>query len=95
MLPLQQLLLLSGGAVLEHMPALAERIFALPVRLGVPLHLHGLVDVVASPMYSTAVGLVLHGLKQSAHANARYGAGMIGQLGAARDRMIGWLRDFF
>ena len=46
------------------MTDLAERVFRTPVRLGVPLHLTGLVDVVASPMYSTAVGLVLHGLKQ-------------------------------
>src|SRR5262249_16180385 len=56
--------LTGGGAVLDQMTALAERVFRLPVRLGVPLHLNGLVDVVACPMYSTAVGLVLHGLKQ-------------------------------
>src|SRR5262249_7735285 len=89
------LVLTGGGAGMEDMSMRAERVFRLPVRLGVPLHLHGLVDVVASPMYSTAVGLVLHGLKQSGHAAARPGAGMLGQLGAARDRMIGWLREFF
>jgi cell division protein FtsA len=87
--------LTGGGAVLDHMTGLAERAFRLPVRLGVPLHLHGLVDVVASPMYSTAVGLVLHGMKQSVQPSTRHGAGMMGQLEAARDRMIGWLREFF
>jgi hypothetical protein len=46
-------------------------------------------------MYSTAVGLVLHGMKQSGHTVARHGAGMLGQLGAARERMMGWLREFF
>jgi len=89
------IVLTGGGAVLDHMTGLAERIFRVPVRLGVPLHLHGLVDVVASPMYSTAVGLVLHGLKQSGQPGTRHGAGMMGQLGLARDRMIGWLREFF
>jgi cell division protein FtsA len=85
--------LTGGGAVLEHTTTLAERVFRLPVRLGVPLHLNGLVDVVASPMYSTAVGLVLHGLRQGGHG--RRGEGVLGQLGAVRERMMGWLRDFF
>jgi cell division protein FtsA len=83
----------GGGAVLEHSTTLAERVFRLPVRLGVPLHLHGLVDVVASPMYSTAVGLVLHGLK--AQGGVRHGDGVLGQLGVVRERMMGWLREFF
>jgi cell division protein FtsA len=87
------IVLTGGGAVLEHTTALAERIFRVPVRLGVPLHLVGLVDAVASPMYSTAVGLVLHGLKQNPHG--RRGEGVLGQLGAARERMMGWLREFF
>jgi cell division protein FtsA len=85
--------LTGGGAVLEQMSALAERVFHLPVRLGVPLHLNGLVDVVASPMYSTAVGLVLHGLRQDAHG--RRSDGVLGQLGMVRERMMGWLREFF
>jgi cell division protein FtsA len=89
------LVLTGGGAVLDGMTDLAERVFRVPVRVGVPLHLSGLVDVVASPMYSTAVGLVLHGLKQSGHAGARHGDGVLGQLGAVRERMIGWLREFF
>jgi cell division protein FtsA len=87
--------LTGGGAVLDQMPELAERVFRLPVRLGVPLHLNGLVDVVASPMYSTAVGLVLHGLKQHGEAGTHHGDGVLGQLGAMRERMMGWLREFF
>ena len=85
--------LTGGGAVLEHMTALAERVFRLPVRLGAPLHLNSLVDAVASPMYSTAVGLVLHGLKQDTHG--RRGEGVLGQIGVAGERMMGWLREFF
>ncbi len=85
--------LTGGGAVLEHMTTLAERVFRLPVRLGAPLHLNSLVDAVASPMYSTAVGLVLHGLKQDTHG--RRGEGVLGQIGVAGERMMGWLREFF
>jgi cell division protein FtsA len=86
--------LTGGGAVLTGMTELAERVFRTPVRLGVPLHLHGLVDVVASPMYATAVGLVLHGLKQQGQT-ARNGDGMLAPLERVGHRMIEWLREFF
>jgi cell division protein FtsA len=89
------IVLTGGGAVLDGMSELAERVFRLPVRLGVPLHLNGLVDVVASPMYSTAVGLVLHGRKLQGRPTARHGDGVLGQLGAVRERWMGWLRELF
>jgi cell division protein FtsA len=43
---------------------LAERIFEMPVRLGVPEHMTGLSDVVKNPQYSTGVGLLLYGYQQ-------------------------------
>jgi cell division protein FtsA len=87
--------LTGGGAVLSGMTELAERVFRTSVRSGVPLHLSGLVDVVASPMYSTAVGLVLHGLKRFAQPGGRKGSTATGTLERARHRMIEWLREFF
>jgi cell division protein FtsA len=54
---------ITGGASL--MPGLdrvaAER-FRLPVRVGKPVNVSGLVDVVASPAHATAVGLVRYGM---------------------------------
>ena len=86
----------GGGAVLTGIAELAERVFRVPVRVGMPLHLSGLVDVVASPMYSTAVGLVLHGLRQqSGRTNAGASEGIFAPLERAGQRMIGWLREFF
>ena len=64
----------GGSTVLEGVTELAEQVFHLPVRLGVPLSVSGLVDVVSSPMYATGVGLVLYGLRRSAangHHNGR------------------------
>ncbi len=53
---------ITGGAtLLKGMPDLAEEILGLPVRLGVPQNIGGLVDVVKSPVYATGVGLVLYG----------------------------------
>src|SRR5437870_13699848 len=82
-----------GGAVVHHLTQPAAGCLPPPVGAGGPLHLSGLVDAVASPMYSTAVGLVLHGLKQDTHG--RRGEGVLGQIGVAGERMMGWLREFF
>jgi cell division protein FtsA len=56
----------GGTTILEGVPELAEQVFHLPVRRGVPLSVGGLVDVVSSPMYATGVGLIVHALRQSA-----------------------------
>ncbi|HEX8960870.1 MAG TPA: cell division protein FtsA [Geobacteraceae bacterium] len=53
----------GGSTILEGMPELAEQIFNLPVRRGVPQQVGGLVDVVNSPVYATGTGLVVYGSK--------------------------------
>ncbi len=53
----------GGTSILEGMPELAEQIFNLPVRRGLPQNIGGLVDVVNSPVYATGVGLVIYGSK--------------------------------
>jgi len=55
------LVLTGGSSLLEGMVELAEDIFDMPVRLGRPHGIGGLVDVVSSPMYATGVGLILYG----------------------------------
>ena len=46
------------------MVELGEEVFHLPVRIGVPAYVGGLADVVRSPRYATAVGLLLEGREQ-------------------------------
>ena len=53
----------GGTTILEGMPELAEQVFNLPVRRGLPQKIGGLVDVVNSPVYATGVGLVVYGSK--------------------------------
>ena len=55
--------LTGGSSLLEGSPELAEFILDLPVRRGAPQGVGGLLDVVSSPIYSTAVGLLLYGMK--------------------------------
>lgn len=58
---------LTGGAsIIEGADELAENVLQLPVRLGIPGGIGGLVDMVNGPMYSTAVGLVIYAMKTNA-----------------------------
>ena len=54
----------GGSTLLSGMPEMAEEVLGVPVRRGLPRGIGGLVDVVKSPMYATAVGLVLYGAQQ-------------------------------
>lgn len=55
--------LTGGSSKMEGVVELAEEIFHMPVRIGIPQHVTGLSDVVRNPIYSTGVGLLLFGRK--------------------------------
>jgi len=61
----------GGAALLDGITEIAESVFEHPVRLGTPRRISGLVDVVNSPMYATAVGLVLYGAKNQSRKKFR------------------------
>src|SRR5436309_1363016 len=58
----------GGTSLMEGVSELAEAVFDQPVRRGVPLGVSGLADVVQSPIYATAAGLALHGVRGRAQA---------------------------
>jgi cell division protein FtsA len=52
---------LTGGASsLEGMPELAEQVFDLPVRRGIPMGITGLTEAICDPRFATGVGLAIH-----------------------------------
>jgi len=59
--------LTGGSSVMKGMVELGEEIFHMPVRVGAPRYAGGLAEVVRSPRYATAVGLILEGVMQSQH----------------------------
>ncbi len=85
---------LTGGTVImPGMTELAEQIFNLPVRRGNPRDIGGLVDVVNSPMYATAVGLVKYA---STHASeGGFGTNESRIFDKILVKMKGWLKEFF
>jgi cell division protein FtsA len=84
--------LVGGTSLLEGTQELAERIFNLPVRRGLPINLKGMPEELMKPMYTTAAGLMLHAGHGRGHQNglARYG-----RIGRIRTRVTDWVRDFF
>ena len=59
----------GGTSILEGVPEVAETVFSLPVRRGMPGDVGGLSDIVRSPIYSTAVGLALYGSRHAPRAS--------------------------
>jgi len=53
----------GGSAVLDGLLEIADDIFSVPVRIGVPAGVGGLIDKVNMPDYATAVGLLKYGFQ--------------------------------
>ncbi|OGP59674.1 MAG: cell division protein FtsA [Deltaproteobacteria bacterium RBG_13_52_11b] len=87
------IILTGGSAILEGMPELAEQIFGLPVRRGIPIGIGGLVDMVNSPIYATGVGLVLYGSRHKEQTRFKVGEGNI--FSKVSHRMKEWIGEFF
>ncbi len=89
------IVLTGGSAKMEGMVDLAEEIFHMPVRLGVPQYVGGLKGVVQNPIFATGVGLVLYGAKSRSGsqygAPPRSGVGVKGLFG----RMKHWFQGNF
>ncbi len=82
--------LTGGSSKMEGVVELAEEIFHMPVRLGMPQHISGLVDVVKNPIYSTGVGLLLFGRKQM-----QEGFPPLRASGGLLERMKSWFQGNF
>jgi cell division protein FtsA len=87
------IVLTGGGALLEGMAEIAEQIFDLPIRRGLPTGVGGLADHVNNPAFATAVGLVMYAHRNYAGEQARpVGAGAFERV-AVRLRTL--FKEFF
>jgi cell division protein FtsA len=87
------IVLTGGSSKMEGAVELAEEIFHMPVRVGVPQYVTGLSDIVKNPIYATGVGLLLFGqrqVKESIHSN-NMDSGVRGVF----ERMKSWFQGNF
>ena len=82
----------GGSAELPGVTEMAEQIFNAPSRVGYPLGIGGLAEVVDKPMYATAVGLVLYGAKRIKEGK-KFRIRDSNIFGRVMDRMKKWFKD--
>ncbi len=92
--------LTGGTSLLPGMADVAEHVLNLSVRLGRPLGVGGLRDIVQNPMYSTAVGLIVHSMSQDSEFEmVGSGSGKSRQpsrwMGGMVFKMKSWVMNFF
>ena len=84
--------LTGGTASLEGIVELAEEVFQVPVRRGVPGGIEGLTEIVKNPTHATGVGLGLFGAKQR-QSRLRQFAGQ-GLFSRFYHRVRDWFTEF-
>jgi cell division protein FtsA len=94
--------LTGGAALMEGMVECAEEVLGMPVRLGYPIGVRGLMQLVQGPQYATGVGLVRYGARQLADAYLRQSSHVstprASEEPAAEEKKRGfwsWLREAF
>jgi cell division protein FtsA len=82
----------GGAALMRGAPEVAQDVLKLPSRLGVPTGVSGMTDVVASPAYATALGLVKYARSSSGAAS---GSAMKRRSGGFAANVREWFREIF
>lgn len=80
----------GGGAMLPGAVELAEEVFDMPVKLGVPKGFTGLTDLARSPIHATGVGLILYALSSRYEIDGILSEGEIGLFDRIWERMKSW-----
>ncbi|MSQ53342.1 MAG: cell division protein FtsA [Betaproteobacteria bacterium] len=80
--------LTGGSSVMQGMVDLGEEIFHMPVRLGMPRYKEGLSEMVRSPRFATAVGLLLEGRTQIER-------GLLARQGISIKQVLSRMREWF
>jgi cell division protein FtsA len=85
--------LTGGSAKMEGLVELAEEVFHMPVRLGVPQYFVGMQEVISDPIYSTGVGLLIYARKHRFVPRTEMTSGR--GLGSVWARMKSWFQGNF
>ena len=83
----------GGSAKMEGAVELAEEVFHMPVRLGMPQHVRGLIDVVRNPIHATGVGLLLYAKNRAEKGLEEHAVS--GGFREIWERMKGWFQGNF
>ena len=88
------IVLTGGSAKMEGAIELAEEVFHMPVRLGVPQYVTGLSEVVSNPIHATGVGLLLYA-KSNLEMQRTQVPLLAGGMKSVLERMKAWFQGNF
>ncbi|MDP8262557.1 MAG: cell division protein FtsA [Candidatus Ancaeobacter aquaticus] len=84
----------GGSALVRGTQDVAKKIFNVPVRIGKPHNVAGLMEIMDSPIYSTGVGLALYGAqyRRENDMGKFRGRNIFGKI---TERMRDWVTEYF
>jgi cell division protein FtsA len=85
--------LTGGGARIGGAAELAREVFQMPVRVGSPQGVGGLMDQLSNPAFSTPIGLLLWGAHHAGEEPIGFSVGS--PVGAGVGRVVDWIRGLF
>ncbi|MBS1269123.1 MAG: Cell division protein FtsA [Gammaproteobacteria bacterium] len=88
------IVLTGGTSKMDGIVELAEEVFHVPVRLGMPNHIAGLSEVVKNPIYSTGVGLIQFGLRNQSEREPKKSKESY-SINSVYQRMKSWFQGSF
>ncbi len=92
------IVLTGGGSLLSHIDKLTEYHTGIPARIGIPIeHLaHGYAEQLSSPVFSTAIGLLLNGINDVEEGKTCMVEQLEGQEELVHEKIEGkWYEQFF
>jgi cell division protein FtsA len=89
-------IVLTGGvSQMEGIKELAEKVFEMPVKIGVPYGFGGLTEAAKSPAHATGVGLCMFGLEQRNRSKTKRSFAGEDSFVRIFDKMKQWVKEFF
>lgn len=87
--------LTGGSSKVEGSVELAEEVFNMPVRLGIPQDLHGLKEEVTDPAFATTVGLLIYAREHTRYEPGHEPTKMSSNQVSVLHRMKNWFNKSF
>jgi cell division protein FtsA len=87
--------LTGGGSVLPGVQEVAEQVFDLPVRLGLPTGAEGLTEPTSAPQFAMAIGLAMYGARNRPPRQRMSLSVPVGSLSRVGDRVKNWFSEIF
>ncbi len=88
-------ILTGGSSLLPGVDELAAETLHTPVRIGLPLHVTGMAEMIHSPVHTTGVGLLRCAQRELENQNQPWSLTRPAAFQRASKRMWGWMSDLF